>query len=638
MHGPHGRMLRGGELDEDVKLSKGLIKRVAKFARPYRWKLLMLVLAIAGTSLLTVYIPPKLTERIIDDALVRRDISLLNVLALSFLAVVLGQVVLQLFSRWLSARIGEGLIFDLRVALFKHVLGMPIAFFTRTQTGALISRLNSDVVGAQRAVTETTAGVLGILLDVSFAIALMWHYSPRLTLFSLLLVPLFLLPTRRMGKVLQRLIKKQMDNNAAMAAQMTERFQVGGALLVKLFGRPKTESDQFGEKAGNVRDLGVKTALYGRLFFVSFMMVASAGTVLAYWLGGRDVIAGFGRPNGPNVLTLGELVAFTQVLARLYAPITMLSNVRVEVMTALVSFDRVFEVLDFPSPITERPGARPLADPKGHVEFDSVGFRYPQASEVSIASLEQAKIEFVDRQNADVLDDVSFTIEPGTMTALVGPSGAGKTTISMLLPRLYDVTEGAVRIDGHDVRDLTFESLSASIGVVTQDAHMFHDTLRSNMLYAKPDATEAEMIEAAKAARIHDLIASLPDGYDTTVGERGYRLSGGEKQRLAIARLLLKDPAIMILDEATAHLDSESEVLIQRALAEALSGRSSLVIAHRLSTVQGADEILVVVSGRIVERGTHWDLVGAGGPYSDLYRTQFERGAESQPAGQGWPT
>jgi ATP-binding cassette subfamily B protein len=529
-----------------------------------------------------------------------------------------------LVTRLFSSRIGEGIIFDLRVGLFDHIQRMPIAFFTRAQTGALISRLNSDVVGAQRALTETAAGVVTIILGISMALAGMFDLEWRLTLMAIALVPIFIAPTRTMGRKLQKLIKRQMENNAAMSSQMTERFQVGGALLVKLFGRPREEVGEFSEKAGVVRDLGIKTALYGRAFFVAFSLVAAVGVGLSYLVGGRFVI------DETNAFTIGELFAFTAYLMRLYAPVTMLSNVRVEVMTAMVAFERVFEILDFEPSIKESPTAVDLGRSRGHVAFENVSFVYPKASEVSLESLEKECMQHRDRDGNFALKDVSFEIPPGDLVALVGPSGAGKSTISMLLPRLYDVTEGAVKIDGHDVRELTVASLSSAIGKVTQDAHMFHDTIRANLMYAKPDAPEKEMIEAAKAAQIHDFIASLPDGYDTVAGERGYRLSGGEKQRLAIARLLLKDPAIMILDEATAHLDSESERLIQAALGEALAGRSSLVIAHRLSTIRNANEILVLKDGQIVERGTHLDLLANGGLYEELYRTQFLDPTESR--------
>lgn len=631
MMGPHAfRMLSPAEPDKDAKLSWDLVKRVAKFGKPYRWQLLGLLGIVLVASVLEVLIPPLLWRRIIDDALsheggliprplVDDKLRLLTFLAILYLAVAFGQAVAQIAARWFSSRIGETLIYDLRLALFEHVQRMPVAFFTRTQTGSLISRLTGDVVGAQRAVTETTVGVVQIIFNISLAVAAMFALEWRLTLMSLALIPLFVLPTRRMGRILRNLIKQQMDNNAAMSSQMTERFQVGGALLVKLFGDSHRETSYFSEKAGNVRDIGVKTALYGRLFFVIFSLVAAMGTGLTYLVGGRFVILG--------TLSIGTIMAFSQYLMRLYAPVTMLSNLRIEIMSAMVSFERVFEVLDFPPAIAERPGAVELVHPRGDVVFENVRFKYPLGSEVSIESLEgPARSIPKSDQNGDawVLRDVSFEVPPGQTFALVGPSGAGKTTISLLVPRLYDVTEGRLLIDGIDVRDITLDSLGAAVGMVTQDAHMFHDTIRTNLIYAKPSATDAEVTDALKAAQIHNLVSSLPDGLDTMVGERGYRLSGGEKQRLAIARLLLKDPRIMILDEATAHLDSESEALIQRALAEALSGRTSLVIAHRLSTIVNADQILVVDKGRIVEQGPHLELLSNGGLYEELYRTQFQ--------------
>lgn len=619
MHGPM-RMLRPGEIDKDAKISRDLVKRVYEFARPYRGRLFILLGVVLVGSVLEVAVPPLLTRAIIDDAIANENARLLMILAGAYLGVALAQSIVQIISRLMSSKIGEGLIFDLRVALFDHVQRMPIAFFTRTQTGSLISRLNSDVVGAQRAVTETTVGVIQIVLNLILAISVMLSMEWRLTLISLALIPLFVLPTRKMGKLLQKLIKEQMENNAAMSTQMTERFQVGGALLVKLFGDRKRETHRFSEKAGAVRDLGVKTALYGRVFFVAFGLVAALGTGLTYLLGGRLVING--------AFKVGTLVAFAQLLSRLYAPVTMLSNVRVEIMTAMVSFERVFEVLDFPSVIADRPGASHVSHAQGRVEFKDVWFKYPPGREVSIASLEGPTRSEIQDRDAWVLKGVSFEVAPGKMFALVGPSGAGKTTISMLVPRLYDPTEGSVSIDGIDLRDVTLESLSQQIGVVTQDPHMFHETIRDNLLYAKPDASESELEEAIRAAQIRGLIASLPEGLDTMVGERGYRLSGGEKQRLAIARLLLKDPKIMILDEATAHLDSESELLIQRALSEAFSGRSSLVIAHRLSTIVNADQILVVNDGRIAEQGTHFELLAGSGLYGDLYRTQFAGSSE----------
>jgi ATP-binding cassette, subfamily B, bacterial len=534
------------------------------------------------------------------------------------MAVLMGIVAVGM--RLLTSTIGEGLIFDLRVALFDHVQRMPIAFFTRTQTGALISRLSNDVVGAQRAVTETTSGLMQVASDLVLTVIAMMALEWRLTLMAMIVIPLFILPTRHMGRVLGRIVKKQMESNASMNTQMTERFQVGGALLVKLFGNYHSEHREFSEKAGDVRDMGIKTALYGRLFYMSFTIVAAAGTALAYWLGGRMVIAG--------TIEIGTIVAFSLYLTRLYGPITGLSNIPVEIKTALVSFDRVFEVLDFPSAITEKPDALILEAPIGRIEFDEVWFRYPKGAEVSIPSLEEGRVDAPSEEDAWVLKGVSFTIEPGQKVALVGPSGAGKTTISLLVPRLYDVTEGAVRLEGADVRDLSLQSLSDAIATVPQDPHLFHDTMAVNLRYAKPEATDEDLIAAAKAANIYELISELPEVFETMVGERGYRLSGGEKQRLAIARILLKNPAVVILDEATAHLDSESEQTIQAAFNEVLAGRSSLVIAHRLSTIVNADQILVIDEGRIVERGTHYDLVNAGGLYEDLYRTQFKGGGD----------
>ena len=617
-------MMRGRDLDlKQVELSPGLLKRILKFSKRYRWALVVLLMFTVISSFLEVFVPPRFTKWIIDDALLARNTRLLVLLSVLFFGVVLARSATQVVSRWIASRIAEGIIFDLRVALFDHVQRMPIAFFTRTQTGALISRLQSDVMGAQRAITETTTGLVGIVLNIALAIVGMMTLESKsgetwkITLMALFLVPVFLAPTRKMGKVLQKLMRRQQENNAQMASQMTERFQIGGAMLVKLFGKHEREKSQFSEKAGNVRDIGIKSSVYGRIFFALFSLVAGVGTVLIYWRGGLAVIDG--------AIQVGTLMAMIQYLSGIYGPVTMLSNIRVEVMTGMVSFDRVFEVLDFPIGIADKPSSFDLVNPQGRVQFENVWFRYPTAQEVSIESLELPGLELRDRSNEWVLEDVSFTIEPGTMSALVGPSGGGKTTITSLVPRLYEATEGVVKIDGHDVRNLTLESLRESIGVVTQDAHMFHDTLRSNLLYSKPNATDAEMEVALRAAQIWELVSSLPDGLDTTVGERGYRLSGGEKQRLAIARLLLKNPAIMILDEATAHLDSESELAIQRALAEAFQGRSSLVIAHRLSTIVNADQILVVDDGKIVERGTHFELLKSGGLYGELYRTQFER-------------
>jgi ATP-binding cassette subfamily B protein len=602
-----------------VKLPKGLIKRVYVFAKPYRRRLLLLMAIILGMSGLGV-LNPLIIKTIIDDALPNRDLGLLTLLSLAMvgLAALIGLVAVGM--RYLTASIGEGLIYDLRVSLFNHVQRLPIAFFTRTQTGALMSRLNTDVIGAQRAVTETTSGTLSVVADLIVTAAAMFALEPRLTLISLLVLPLFVLPTKKVAKTMQRLVQQRMERDATMNNQMTERFHVGGALLVKLFGNYSSESKRFSSKASDVRDIGVKTAMYGRILYLTFTVAAAIGSALVYWLGGRMVIEG--------TLKIGTIVAFSLYLSRLFGPITGLSNIPIEIKTALVSFNRVFEVLDFPSSIQERLGAVDLVEPKGAVEFEDVWFRYPAGPTVSIASLEEGRTDgdAEEEENLWVLKGVNFKIEPGQMVALVGPSGAGKSTISSLVPRLYDTTEGKVLVDGVSVKDLTLQSLMDAVGTVPQDVHLFHDSIRANLAYAKPDVTDEEIIEATKAAQIHELIESLPDGLDTMVGERGYRLSGGEKQRLAIARLLLKDPAVVILDEATAHLDSESEVLIQRALARVLEGRSSLVIAHRLSTITSADQILVIDDGRIVERGTHLQLLRGGGLYEDLYRTQFEGG------------
>lgn len=603
----------------NVKLPKGLIKRVFVFAKPYRPRLILLMTIILGMSGLGV-LNPLIVKIIIDDALPNRDLGLLTLLSLAMvgLAALIGLVAVGM--RYLTSSIGEGLIYDLRVALFSHVQRLPIAFFTRTQTGALMSRLNTDVIGAQRAVTETTSGTLSVAADLIVTAVAMFALEPRLTLMSLLVLPLFVLPTKQVAKKLQALVQQRMERDASMNNQMTERFHVGGALLVKLFGNYASESKRFSGKAADVRDIGVKTAMYGRLLYLTFSVAAAIGTALVYWMGGRMVIQG--------TLETGTIVAFSLYLARLFGPITGLSNIPVEIKTALVSFNRVFEVLDFPSSIQQRMGAVDLVEPKGAVEFEDVWFRYPAGPTVSIPSLEEGRTDSgtEEEENLWILKGLSFKIEPGQMVALVGPSGAGKSTISSLVPRLYDTTEGEVRLDGISVKDLTLQSLADAVGTVPQDVHLFHDTIRANLAYAKPEVTDEEIIEATKAAQIYDLIESLPDGLDTMVGERGYRLSGGEKQRLAIARLLLKDPAVVILDEATAHLDSESEVLIQRALGRVLEGRSSLVIAHRLSTITSAHQILVINEGRIVERGTHLQLLRGGGLYEDLYRTQFEGG------------
>ena len=522
---------------------------------------------------------------------------------------------LSLGTRWYSSRIGEGLIFDMRTKVFQHVQQMSLAFFTRTQTGALVSRLNNDVIGAQQAFTSTLSGVVANVIGLVLTSVVMFTLSWQVTVLSLILLPIFVLPARWFGRKLQALTRESYGLNASMNTTTTERFNVSGALLVTLFGRPEVEAQSFSDRAGRVRDIGITTAMYGRIFIVALGLVAALAQALTYGLGGTLALNGSLEP--------GAVVSLALLLSRLYGPLTALSNVRVDVMSALVSFERVFEVLDLKPLITEKPDAVTLPAGRQSVEFTDVHFAYPGADEVSLASLEDVAIPDNSPRHP-VLHGVSFRAEPGQLVALVGPSGAGKTTISQLVPRVYDVNSGSVRIGGTDVRDLTLQSLRDAIGVVAQDAHLFHDTIRANLLYARPDAAEPQLVDALRAAQIWDLVSGLPQGLDTVVGDRGHRLSGGEKQRLAIARVLLKAPAIVILDEATAHLDSESEAAVQRALAAALEGRTSLVIAHRLSTIRSADQILVVEAGRVVQSGTHTELIAAGGPYAELYRTQFE--------------
>ena len=598
----------------DRRVSRVLVRRILGYARPYRRLIVLFLVTLVLTSLLSVA-QPLMIPRLVDDGISQGDARVVTVMALIIAALAILDAGLGLVSRWFSARIGEGLIYDLRTEVYDHVQRQSVAFFTRAQTGALISRLNSDVIGAQQAFTSTLGGVLGNLISVTIVLIAMFALSWQVTLVSLVLVPLFLLPARFMGRRLQALTREQMGLNADMSAQMTERFNVAGALLVKLFGRPEDEAASFSGRAARVRDIGVRMAMANRWFFTGLTLVAALATAVVYGLGGNLVIQG--------VLTLGTLLALVGLLAQLYGPLTALSNVRVDVMTALVSFDRVFEVLDLAPMVVEAPDARPLPDGPLSVQFDDVRFRYPRASEVSLASLESVAREDTTATGAEVLRGVSFDAPAGTMTALVGPSGAGKTTTTALLTRLYDVTGGAVRIGGVDVRDATLGSLRDAVGVVTQDSHLFHDTIRANLLYARPDATEAELMAACEDAQIGSLIEALPDGLDTVVGDRGHRLSGGEKQRIALARLLLKGPRVVVLDEATAHLDSESEAAVQRALDRALEGRTSVVIAHRLSTVRSADQILVIDAGTVVERGTHEDLLARGGLYAELYRTQF---------------
>ncbi|HEX6887095.1 MAG TPA: ABC transporter ATP-binding protein [Candidatus Nanopelagicales bacterium] len=596
------------------KVSRETVRRILGFARPYKvfigWFLATMVVA----SLLVVA-QPLLFRRIIDDGITPGNRTVVTVCAVLVLVLALADAAIGLVGRWFSARIGEGLIYDLRTQVFGHVQAQPLAFFTRTQTGALISRLNSDVIGAQQAFTSTLGGVVGNVISVVVVLIAMFALSWPITLISLVLLPLFLLPARWMGRRLQAQTREQMQLNADMSSMMTERFNVSGALLVKLFGRPAQEQGAFSGKAARVRDIGVEIAMSNRYFFTALTLVASVATAIAYGVGGQFVISG--------TLTIGTLLAITALLARLYGPLTALSNVRVDVMTALVSFERVFEVLDLEPLVAEAPDARPIPTGPTGVEFRDVHFTYPGADEVSLASLESVAKPDARGRGEPVLTGVDFAVRPGQMVALVGPSGAGKSTITSLVTRLYDVTSGAVLVGGVDVREATLASLTDAIGVVTQDAHMFHDTIRGNLQYAQPDATDEELLAACRDAQIGELIASLPEGLDTVVGERGYRLSGGEKQRLAIARLLLKAPAVVVLDEATAHLDSESEAAVQRALATALAGRTSLVVAHRLSTIRAADQILVIDDGRVVQRGTHDELMAAGGLYADLSRQQF---------------
>ncbi|MGY2085344.1 ABC transporter ATP-binding protein [Blastococcus sp. SYSU DS0539] len=603
------------------KLPKGTVRRILGIARPYRRDLIRFLLLVVGSSVIGV-ITPLLAGDIVNRiaGLEGTAAGIVRIaLVIAGLAVV--DAGISLGTRWYSARIGEGVIYDLRSQVFEHVQRMPVAFFTRTQTGALVSRLNNDVVGAQQAFTSTLSGVVSNVIGLVLTAGVMLTLSWQITLLSLVLVPLFVLPARRIGSRLQEITRESYSLNASMNATMTERFNVAGALLVKLFGRPTAEAESFRGRAARVRDIGVLSAMYGRTFFTALTLVAALATALVYGLGGWLAFTG--------TLTAGDVVALALLLSRLYGPLTALANVRVDVMSAMVSFDRVFEVLDLPPMIRQAPDAVPVPADDRSIEFDAVSFSYPAGADVSLPSLEEVSLP-EHGGPVDVLHDVSFRVEPGQLVALVGHSGAGKSTIANLVPRLYDVTGGAIRVGGVDVRRATLASLRDAIGVVSQDAHLFHDTIRANLLYARPEASDEQLWEALTGARIGDLVRALPEGLDTVVGDRGYRLSGGEKQRLAIARVLLKAPGIVILDEATAHLDSESEAAVQHALDTALAGRTSLVIAHRLSTIRSADQILVVDAGRIVESGTHEELLARGGRYADLYRTQFaqaERGA-----------
>jgi ATP-binding cassette subfamily B protein len=619
------------------RLKPGTVRRIFSYARPYRRELALFLVLVALDAGITVAVP-LLLRALIDDGILPRRTGIVLGIGAAVAGLALFDALLSLGQRWYSARIGEGLIYDLRTEVFTHVQRQPIAFFTRAQTGSLVSRLNSDVIGAQQALTSTLSSVVANVLSLVLVLIVMMSLSWQVTIVALVLIPLFIMPARIVGRRLQRLTRESMQLDAAMGSTMTERFNVAGAMLVKLFGRPKEEAEVFGGRAARVRDIGVQTAMFGSSLFVALTLLASLATAVIYGLGGWLVIS--------NFFKIGTLVALAALISRLYGPITSLSNVQVDVMTALVSFDRVFEVLDLKPLIEDEPDAVPLeagaadgaADRRDApaIDFDHVWFRYPTAAEVSLASLESIALPVPERTdaNADVLRDVTFRAPGGQLTALVGPSGAGKTTITHLVARLYDPTSGTVRIGGTGIKGVTQDSLHEVIGVVTQDAHMFHDTIRANLSYARPGAGEADLIEACKAAQIWPLISALPDGLDTIVGDRGYRLSGGEKQRIALARLLLKAPSVVVLDEATAHLDSESEAAVQRALKTALAGRTSLVIAHRLSTIIQADQILVIDAGRVVERGTHEQLLDAGGLYTELYHTQFasQAGQEAVPA------
>ncbi|MFD0305633.1 ABC transporter ATP-binding protein [Streptomyces sp. NPDC127119] len=597
--------------------ARATLRRIAGFARPHRRRIAQFVVLSVATALLAVA-TPVLAGRVVDAIVAGGDEATVVRLALLIAVIAVAEAALGLVSRWFSATLGEGLIVDLRTAVFDHVQRMPVAFFTRTRTGALVSRLNNDVIGAQRAFSNTLSGVVGNVVTLLLTLAVMLTLSWQITLLALVLLPVFVIPARRVGRRMAKLQREAADLNAAMGTRMTERFSAPGATLIKLFGRPAEESAEFAARARRVRDIGVRTAMAQTVFITALTLVSALALALVYGLGGWYALRGSLEP--------GAVVSLALLLTRLYAPLTSLAGARVEVMSALVSFERVFEVLDLKPLIEEKPDARAVPEGPASVEFTDVRFAYPSADKVSLASLEE--VAALDtRGGAEVLHGISFRAEPGQTVALVGSSGAGKSTVAALLPRLYDADGGSVRIGGVDVRELSAESMRATLGMVTQDGHLFHESVRANLLLARPDAAEDDLWDVLRRARLEDLVRSLPDGLDTVVGERGYRLSGGERQRMTIARLLLARQRVVVLDEATAHLDNTSEAAVQAALAEALEGRTAVVIAHRLSTVRAADLILVVEAGHIVERGTHDELLAAGGRYAQLYRTQFDKPA-----------
>ena len=597
---------------KNQKLKQGTIKRIFSFAQPYRLYLTIFLITVVIDAFLVIA-TPLLLRQLIDDGVIPKNGELITRLAFIVGLLAVADAIMSIIGRWFSARIGEGLIYDLRSQVFQHVQKQSIAFFTRTRTGAIISRINSDVIGAQQAFTSSLSGVLSNVVSLILVTATMLFLSWQITVVSLILLPAFLIPTKWVGRKLQSLTRDSFELNAQMSSTMTERFNVSGAMLVSLYGQADNENEFFRSRARRVADIGISMAMLNRLFFIALTSVAAIATAFAYGIGGHLALNG--------TVTVGTLLAITALLARLYGPLTALSNVRIDVMTALVSFERVFEVLDLQPMVSNKDGAQELTKKVPSIEFKDVSFSYPRPDQISLASLESAaKEEFM--ESGEVLKNVSFTVPAGSFTAIVGPSGAGKTTISTLVPRLYDVSSGSIQIDGVDVKDLTLESLRSSIGVVTQDAHLFHESIAENLRYAKHDATEEEMEQACRSAQIWELVQSLPNKFDTLVGERGHRLSGGEKQRLAIARLLLKSPSVVILDEATAHLDSENEALVQKALKSALKDRTSIVIAHRLSTIRDADQIIVLEHGIIVERGKHDELIAAGGLYSELNERQ----------------